>query len=133
MLGDPRKVPAERRHEIKTMVTWLRRMQDKHDMMMFRQDLPGFGEPREGSFDGFARINTDTRSGGIVGLFRQNADDDTRVITVKALEPASTYSIRSTDDLEIARLTGEQLATQGFKVTLAGRYDGALFEVDRVR
>ncbi len=46
-------------------------MQDRHDYMMYRQDLAGFGEPQEGQWDGFQRINTDTKSGGIVGVFRQ--------------------------------------------------------------
>ena len=34
---------------------------------MFRQDLAGFGEPREGQWDGYQRINTETQSGGLVG------------------------------------------------------------------
>ena len=45
MLGDPRKVSPEKQKQLKAMSSWLRAMEEKHSVMLFRQDLPGFGEP----------------------------------------------------------------------------------------
>ncbi|WP_332367596.1 hypothetical protein [Spirosoma telluris] len=42
-------------------------MENKHQIMSYRQDLAGFGEPMDGMWDGFQRINTETKKGGIVG------------------------------------------------------------------
>jgi|GEM_PF-3095071 alpha-galactosidase len=36
--------------------------------MSYRQDLANFGEPMEGHWDGYQRINFDTKSGGIIGV-----------------------------------------------------------------
>ena len=62
-------------------------MEEKHGIMSFRQDLYGFGEPMEGHWDSFQRINTDTKSGGIVGVFRHGSADTKRRIVVKYLDP----------------------------------------------
>lgn len=45
-------------------------MQHDHDFMTYRQNLSGFERPQDGFWDGFQRINTDTKSGGIVGIFK---------------------------------------------------------------
>jgi len=36
--------------------------------MNYRQYLPGFGEPK----DGFHRINTDSKNGGIIVIVKRN-------------------------------------------------------------
>ena len=55
--------------------------------MSYRQDLPGFGEPMEGMWDGFQRINTDSKQGGIIGVFRHGAAETKRQVTVTASRP----------------------------------------------
>ena len=57
VLGDPRLLSKEERSRIKSWADWLKRMQIEHDFMMYRQDLYGYGEPIEGNWDGFQRIN----------------------------------------------------------------------------
>ncbi|MGV8090877.1 MAG: hypothetical protein AB2L24_03275 [Mangrovibacterium sp.] len=37
--------------------------------MLYRQELFGFGEPREGGWDGWQRINRETESGGLGRCF----------------------------------------------------------------
>ena len=109
-------------------------MQTKHDFMSFRQDLQGFGEPAEGCWDGFQRINSDSHSGGIVGIFRYGSAEEQRTITVKDLDPLLKYDVlRSPDSKKIYCATGKELEEKGFLVKFDKSFDGALFEVCRIQ
>jgi alpha-galactosidase len=134
MLGDPRKLPASQRARYKQWADWLANAQKKHDYLMYRQDLPGYGEPVEGAWDGFQRINTDTQSGGIVGVFRQGAHETHRTVCIERLNPAATYEVRrAPDNTLITKLTGNELEEKGFEVELPKQYDGADFEIDEIK
>jgi len=86
-----------------------------------------------GHWDGFQRINTETGSGGIVGIFRQGSAESSRTVTVKYLKPTATYSILSfPDDKEFGKLTGKELLEKGFQVKIENKYDGRLFEIRRM-
>ena len=101
--------------------------------MSFRQDLSGFGEPAEGFWDGFQRINSESHSGGIVGIFRQGSHMDQNTITVKYLDPTSMYNVFSAPNgYKVCSATGDELEKKGFKVILAKSYDGALYEICKV-
>jgi alpha-galactosidase len=129
-LGDPRALLTAEKANLKSWSDWLREVQDRHDYMMYRQDLEGFGEPQEGQWDGFQRINTDTMKGGIVGVFRQGGAEVRRQVIVGYLDPIKSYQIfKAPGGLEIGSMSGEQLMEQGFTVDLAREYDGALFEI----
>ena len=130
MLGDPRKLSKEERAEFKAWSSWVKSLENRHGIMSFRQDLPGFGMPAVGGWDGFCRINTDTRSGGLIGVFREGAAETSRTITVRDLNPDAVYSVRrGPDGTEVASMTGRELETKGFRVTLAEEFSGELFEV----
>lgn len=130
VLGDPRQLSVEQRKEIKDMADWLKGMQNKHDFMTYRQDLAGFGEPQEGFWDGFQRINTDTQSGGIVGVFKQNSFKNEMWVTVNYLDANSQYEVRLAPSGKlITKGTGEELRTKGFKVSFDEHFKGELFEV----
>lgn len=129
MLGDPRKLSAEDLGKYRGYADWLQLMESKYGIMSYRQDLAGFGEPMEGMWDGFQRINTDSKAGGIIGVFRHGAVDTKRIVTVKYLDPFKTYQVKSMDEKIIATLTGDELRTKGFEVSLTGFYSGELFEV----
>ena len=130
VLGDPRQVPPQRRARIKAWSDWMRDMQDQHDYMSFRKDLPGFGEPREGHWDGWQRINFIKRSGGIFGVFRQGARESSRSVFLTDLMPDSMYAVRQAPQGEvIARGSGQQLMQKGIKIELHKDYDGGIFEV----
>ncbi len=132
MLGDPRKLSDEERKEFRSWTDWLKNLEDQHHFMSFRQDLPGFGEPAAGFWDGFARINVDTQSGGIVGVFRENAAESSRTVTVRDLNPESKYDVfQGPDRKKVATLTGKELEEKGFIVQLEKRKDGELFEITR--
>lgn len=130
LLGDPTKLTSAERQSFKTWVDWLKGVENRHAYMSFRQDLPGFGEPTEGCWDGFMRINTETKSGGLVGVFRQGGAETIRTITVKYLDFLKKYAIKEgkTGKL-ISTMTGKQLEETGFKVTLLKKYDSQLFEI----
>jgi alpha-galactosidase len=87
MLGDPRKMSEEKQQKFKQLSSWLRRMEEKHSIMLFHHDLPGFGEPSHGQWDGFQRINTETRSGGIIGVFKHFANVEEHWVTINYLDP----------------------------------------------
>ena len=100
--------------------------------MSFRQDLPGFGEPQEGAWDGFARINTETKSGGLVGVFRRDAPGRSRSVAVRGLDPEATYAVlKGANGEKVAEMTGRELALDGFEAVLPARFDGEHYEIVR--
>lgn len=130
MLGDPRQLTKEERSWYKSWSEWLRRLENEHGVMSFRQDLPGFGEPMEGSWDGFCRLNTDTNSGGFIGVFRHGSVENSRIVIVPWLDPDKEYVIKKGYEGSVVTiLSGEKLKTEGFKVQLDDLYDGDLFEI----
>jgi len=130
VLGDPRLLSVAQRARMKSWADWLRQMETKHDFMSYRQDLPGYGEPAEGNWDGYQRINSETRSGGIVGIFRQGSPENQRTVTVRFLDPSSVYEVRKAPagDL-VMNSTGKELAERGFSVKLDRKYDGSVYEI----
>jgi alpha-galactosidase len=133
VLGDPRLLSADQRARMKAWADWMKEMQAEHDFMSFRQDLKGYGEPAEGNWDGFQRINSESHSGGIVGIFRQGSHETRRVVTVQFLDPAARYEVKNAPMGEVIhRATGDALEREGFGVELPKRYDGAVYEVSRV-
>jgi len=134
LLGDTRKIAGPDKIRIKEWSQWMEQMNQTHQVMKFWQDLAGFGEPQDGCWDGFQRINTDSGSGGIVGVFRQGAAEKTRTVTVKYLNQKARYAVFSfPEGAEIGVMDGNKLSTEGFKVTLEKYYDGRLFEIRRVK
>jgi alpha-galactosidase len=130
MLGDPRKLSVDDLKKYRNYADWLQKMANKHDIMSFRQDLAGFGEPMNGMWDGFQRINTETQSGGIIGVFRQGSLDNERQVRINYLNPTKLYTIKECiSEKIIVKATGKQLTEIGFKVKLIKDYDGQLFEV----
>jgi alpha-galactosidase len=131
VLGDPRKIAPAKRAMISKWSVWMQQMQSKYDYMSFRRDLPGFGEPTEGAWDGWMRINFNNRSGGIAGVFRQGALEDTRKVFLRDLDPEKTYTIRlAPGGTEIIRAKGESLMKEGFLVKIEDPYEGNIYEVD---
>ncbi len=129
MLGDPRILSDTALKKYRGYADWLLQMETRYDIMSFRQDLPGFGEPMEGMWDGFQRINTETKNGGIIGIFRHGAVGKNRIVTVKYLNPDKMYQVKSLDGKVVATLTGKELSETGFTVNLEDLYSGDLFEV----
>lgn len=46
MLGDPRKLSDEQRVAFQCWSGWFQGVKDRHQVMLFRRDLKGFGRPR---------------------------------------------------------------------------------------
>ena len=130
VLGDPRKLTSEKRKEIRNWSEWMQKMQDKYDYMSYRRDLAGFGEPKEGHWDGWQRINFKTNQGGIFGVFRQGAKEKDRRIFLNDLIPDQAYVIREAPTQKVVLKTnGKALMEDGFSVTIEKSYDGRIFEV----
>ena len=132
MLGDPRSLSAQERAEFKTWTKWFRGVEDRHGFMSFRQDLPGFGEPAPGRWDGYSRLNLETKSGGLVGVFREGAAESTRTVSVRGMQPDATYQVRKgPDGAVVCTLTGAELESKGFSVEITNKNDGEVFEIVR--
>ncbi len=129
MLGDPRKLSANDLVKYRSYADWLQLMQDHYDIMSYRQDLPGFGEPMEGLWDGFQRINTSTGKGGIIGIFRHGSMETRRSVTLNYLDPEKMYTVKRMNGDTVVTATGAALHTKGFEVHLNNMYDGELFEI----
>jgi alpha-galactosidase len=130
VLGDPRKIPMEERARIRAWSDWMQEMQERYDYMSFRRDLPGFGEPGEGAWDGWMRINNDTGEGGIIGVFRHGALEAHRKVFLKGLRPETEYTVRlAPEGEEVHRATGRELMEQGFRVEIPESCDGRIFEI----
>lgn len=133
VLGDPRKIAPEERKQIKAWSDWMQKMQEKHDYMSYRKDLRGFGEPREGFWDGWQRINFQTQSGGIFGVFRHGSKEVGRKVFLKDLDPVSTYQVKIAPLGQIVFTgSGEELMHNGFDVEINQDYDGNIYEVDKL-
>ena len=134
MLGDPRKLSIADLKKYRAYADWLQKMTNKHDIMSFRQDLAGFGEPMNGMWDGFQRINTETQSGGIIGVFKQGGVEMERIVTINYLNPVKVYTIKECISGKIvANSTGKQLEERGFKVIIMKEYGGQLFEITSLK
>lgn len=131
MLGDPCQLSATDLKKYRGYADWLQLMQNKYDIMSYRQDLPGFGEPTEGHWDGFQRINTDQKNGGIIAVFRHGAVETKRIVTLKYLDQGSSYELLRMDGKLLTTLTGAEFKTKGFEINLAALYSGELFEIRR--
>ena len=132
MLGDPRKLSKEERAEYREWAAWLKGLEARHSYMSFRQDLPGFGEPQECAWDGFARINTETKSGGLVGVFRWKSAERTRHVAVRGLDPEAKYAVlKGVKGELVAEMTGRQLVEDGFEAVIDERCGGELYEIVR--
>jgi alpha-galactosidase len=129
MLGDPRNLSETDLKKYRGYADWLQTMEMKYGIMSFRQDLPGFGEPMEGLWDGFQRINTERKNGGIIGVFRHGAVEAKRTVTVNWLDPLKTYLVKSIDGKVIREMKGQDLKTTGFEIDLTELYSGVLFEI----
>ncbi len=130
MLGDPRKLSIADFKKYRAYADWLQLMEERHSVMMYRQDLIGFGEPMEGMWDGFQRINTDTNSGGLIGVFRHGALEMSRQVYVRYLESEKKYVIKEAlTGKVILNATGNTLAKKGFSLTISEMYGGKLFEI----
>ena len=124
------KLSSEQRKEIRNWSEWMQNMQDKYDYMSYRRDLAGFGEPREGHWDGWQRINFKTMEGGIFGVFRQGAGEEERKVFLSDLIPDQVYVIREAPSQnELLKASGQSLMEDGFVVTIEKDYDGRIFEV----
>ncbi|GAB2587364.1 hypothetical protein GCM10027190_40480 [Spirosoma areae] len=129
MLGDSRKLSEVDLKKYRGYADWLQKMANKHDIMSYRQDLPGFGEPMEGMWDGFQRINTETKLGGIIGVFRHGATESKRLVIINYLDTNKMYSIKELDGTTITTQKGAELQAKGFEVVIDKLYDGKLFEI----
>lgn len=130
MLGDIRKVPEENRKWLSRWSDWMEKMQADYDYMSYRQDLRGFGEPAEGKWDGWQRINTETREGGIAGVFRQGSPENTRMVTIEGLIENGDYEVIDADmGSVLGTYSGQELREQGFEVKMNRKYQGRIFEI----
>jgi len=133
VLGDPRKIAHEKRKEIKKWSDWMQKMQAKYDYMSFRQDAPGFGEPQDGSWDAWLRINTETKNGGIAGVFRHGALENHRKLITIGLDQNAKYRVTSAPDGKLVCLkTGKELMTDGILVSFQNLYDGEIYEIEKI-
>jgi alpha-galactosidase len=130
VLGDPRKLSIEKRANIKAWSDWMQEMQRKYDYMSYRRDLPGFGEPKEGSWDGWQRINFQTKKGGVFGVFRQGALEGSRRVFLNDLSPDAGYQISLAPEGKIVySASGFKLMEEGFDIEIIETYDGSIYEV----
>lgn len=129
MLGDPRQLTADQLATFQKYSQWLSTMELRYQVLRFRQDIGNLGEPAEGQWDGFQRINTDTRAGGIFGVFRHGSRESKRTVTLSGLDQDKRYLVKDMNGRKIGRFSGAELINEGIQVQLKNRYDGALFEV----
>ncbi|MDP4131625.1 MAG: alpha-galactosidase [Bacteroidota bacterium] len=133
VLGDPRELSAKKRAEIKRWGDWISAVKHKYQYDLYRQDLPGFAEPVEGGWDGWSRINTDTKKGGIIGIFKQGSLDNTRIVSVPGLEYNRQYQIKlAPNQTPVISMSGKDLAEKGFPVKMDQPYDGKLYEIEMI-
>lgn len=134
VLGDPRQIPAEKRKEIKAWSLWMQDMQETYDYMSYRKDVIGFGEPKEGAWDAWQRINFQTKEGGIVGVFKQDLPEKTRIVTLLDLDESKQYEVRLAPYGELVHTaSGKDLMETGFTTSIEKQCDGNIYEVRMIK
>ena len=132
VLGDLTKLSDADKKQIKKWSVWMQENQDRHNYLMFRQDVEGFGEPAVNNWDAFSRINTDTKSGGIVGVFRNASADSERKVRLHSLDKNADYQIlKAPDNKVFEKMKGEDLMTKGFTVNILELNSFAIFEINK--
>ncbi|MBS1599497.1 MAG: alpha-galactosidase [Bacteroidetes bacterium] len=130
VLGDPRELSEDKKATIKKWSSWMQNMQGKFNYMNYRKDLPGIGEPQEGFFDGWMRINFENHTGGIFGVFRQGALENSRKIFLTDLDMDKNYVIRlAPNGDQVFKATGKEIMERGFVVEFEKLYDGKIYEI----
>ncbi len=133
LLGDFRAYPEEKVEAIRAWTNWVKAAQTRHDFLRYRQDVAGFGEPKAEAWDAFQRMNTAARSGGIVGVFRNDSPDATRQVILVGLDPAGKYAVmQAPTGATVVEATGAELMRAGFTARLEDRWTGVVYEVWRV-
>lgn len=133
MLGDLREVPRQNIPIFNSWLTFLKECQNEFQIFQYRQDLPGFGEPAEGMWDGFVRINTNTHSGGIIGVFRNGSMETKRTITLPMLNENNSYRLTTAPyNKTIGTFSGKQLIEKGIEVSLTTPYSGSIIKVEKI-
>ena len=65
-----------------------------------------------------------------MGVFRHDAAEPSRCVTVRGLDPERRYAVLKGVAREpVAELSGRELEERGFRVEFSSRIDGELFEV----
>lgn len=83
--------------------------------------------------NGFQRINTDSKSGGIIGIFRQGSNEDRRRVAVQWLDPRSTDHVKLAPGGEtIITISGDDLLKIGFEVSIEEAYGAQIFEIHKL-
>lgn len=130
LVGDLTQLDAPARARLRSWIEWVRGCHQRHSVLLYHQDLAGFTEPGVGRWDGFARINTDTRSGGLVAVFREAAAESKRWVAVRGLDPVASYEVRrAPDGALVTQVSGRE---RGFEVEVPERIGFALFELRRL-
>ncbi len=132
LLGDFSQANQMKRDICAFYAKWFKRMNAQYDYMSYRQDLPDLEEPREGGFDGFARINTKTKKGGIIGIFRQGSIESTLRVRIADLDLNDQYDVVRMNGEIVFELSGRELIDKGFIFTFTQQYDGCLLEVRKI-
>lgn len=79
---------------------------------------------------GFHRINTETKSNGIIGILKQGGVEKDRKITVNYLNPSIIYTVKEANSKKImVNTSGKNLAETGFNVKIVEEYNEQLFEI----
>ena len=76
------------------------------------------------------RIDIETKSGGIIGVFKQGGVEKERKITINYLNPSKIYTLKEVYSEKImTKTSGKNLAETGFNVKIVEDYNGQLFEI----
>ncbi len=68
--------------------------------------------------------------GGIIGVFRQGAKEESRQVFLKGLDPERKYEIRiAPGRKQLLTASGMELMEDGFRVEILQLYDGNIYEI----
>jgi len=133
MLGDPRRLTAERKTWYAKWLAWFKEMERKYRFSAYYQVSDVFDRPAFSNWDGCYKFNKE-QEGGVLFFFRNDSPDAERTFRVFCLNPGSTYRIYSPElGKDIGVYKGRDLIGSGLKVRIEKPYTALVLGIEKIK
>jgi len=133
MLGDPRKISAEKLQWFKKRSLEIRRLENKYHFSRYYQTSNVFSRPENYGWDGCSRFNKEA-NGGLLCFYRNNSPESKRRFQLPWVNSESNYNIKSiSQNKSIGIIKGADLKSKGLEVYIESENSSNIFSIEAVK